>query len=265
MGDMFTYAFMQRAFLAGLAIAVAAPLIGSFIVIRRLSLIADTLAHVALTGVALGLILGISPTVGVIAVTLAAGFAIERLRRRGALPGEAVLAVFLPGGLAMAIMLIRLADGASANLSAYLFGSIVTVSQGDLAAILSLAVVIIGGVSAWYGKLLYASFDEDDARVSGVPVDAVNALFMVLTALTVAMSIRIVGALLTGALMVIPVLSAFEVARSFRAGMGIAVAFAVTAVAAGLTGAYLLDLPAGAAIVASSLVGFVAAKIIGSR
>src|SRR5262245_63557739 len=136
------YSFMHRAFLAGAVTALICPTIGVFLVPRRLSLIADTLAHVALAGVALGLLAGVSPVLGALAVTLAGAVGMERLRARGALQGDAALAVFLSGGFAVAVVLISLARGFNADLFAILFGSILTVSPMDVWIVLGLGVVV---------------------------------------------------------------------------------------------------------------------------
>lgn len=250
---IFQYDFMIRALLAGLMIAVIAPLIGNFLVIRRLSLIADTLSHIALAGIGLGLLLGVAPIPVTVLVTVCAALVIEWLRSRRRLPAEAVLAMFLPGGLALAVVLISLAHGFNANLFSYLFGSITTVRPEELWLILGLGAAVIIAVATLYRQLLYSSFDEDSARVDGVRVNLVNAVLIVLTAVTVTLAMRVVGILLIGALMVIPAVTAMQVARSFRQSLGLSILFALAAVLVGLLGAYYLNLPAGASIVLVSL------------
>jgi zinc transport system permease protein len=234
-------------------IAVIAPLIGNFLVIRRLSLIADTLAHIALAGIGLGLLLGAQPLLVTVVVTTAAALMIEWLRSRRQLPAEAVLAMFLPGGLALAVVLISLANGFNANLFSYLFGSITTVRPEELWLILGLGAAVLVAVAALYRPLLYASFDEDSARVDGVRVGLVNSVLIVLTAVTVTLAMRVVGILLIGALMVIPAVTAMQLARSFRQSLVLSIIIAVISVLAGLFGAYYLNLPAGASIVLVSL------------
>src|SRR3989344_7285695 len=188
--EIFQYSFMIRAFAAGLMIAVIAPLIGNFLVIRKFSLIADTLAHIALSGVAIGLLLGLQPLVTTILVTVLAALAIEKLRTGKNIPGDAVLAMFLPGGLALSIVLISIANGFNANLFSYLFGSITTVQENELLLILGLGIVTIATIVILYKKLLYSSFDEESARVSGIPVEATNRVLILLTAITVSLSMR---------------------------------------------------------------------------
>lgn len=258
--EIFQYSFMIRAFLAGLMIAVIAPLIGNFLVVRRFSLIADTLSHVALSGVAIGLLLKTQPLLVTIIVTTIAAIAIEKLRSSKNIPGEAVLAMFLPGGLALSIVLISLANGFNANLFSYLFGSITTVTESDLWLTLGLGIITLATVIFFYKKLLFASFDEESAKVSGISVGFINTILIVLTAITVSLSMRVVGILLIGALMVIPVVTGMQLGRSFLQSIFYSLGFALIAVVVGLFASYYLNLPAGGAIVLLSLsiFGFVA-------
>ncbi|HET6366961.1 MAG TPA: metal ABC transporter permease [Pseudomonadales bacterium] len=253
---------MHRAFLAGAMTAVICPAIGVFLVPRRLSLIADSLAHVALAGVALGLFLGISPLVGALAVTVAGAVGIERLRTRGALSGDAALAVFLSGGFALAVVLISLARGFNADLFAVLFGSILTVSPADIWLIGGLGAVVGVTIGIFYPRLLAITMNEDLARTSGVPVDALNLVLTLLTALTTVVAMRMVGVLLVSAMIVIPTLIGFALGRSFRQAMAIAIVMALCSVVAGLIAAYYLRLAAGGAIVLAALVIFASASLL---
>src|SRR6059036_743534 len=170
MPEFLEYGFMHRAFVAGAITALICPVIGVFLVPRRLSLIADSLSHVALAGVALGLLIGVSPVLGARVVTVLGAVGMERLRARGALQGDAALAIFLSGGFALAVVLIGLAGGFNADLFAILFGSIVTVSTTDVWLIGCLGVVVVLTVAALYWPLLAITLSEDLARTSGVPV-----------------------------------------------------------------------------------------------
>src|SRR5574341_646009 len=197
MPEILSYGFMQRALLAGLMIATIAPIIGVFLVLRRLSLIADTLSHVALAGVAAGLLVKTYPVAGALAAALIGAVGIERLRTSGRLFGEAALAVFLSGGFAVAVVLISLARGFNVDLFSYLFGAITAVQPRDLWVILGLGVTVLAAVATFYKELFVITFDEEGARVQGVPVDALNLLLTVLVALTVVVAMRVVGILLT--------------------------------------------------------------------
>jgi zinc transport system permease protein len=251
--EFLQYGFMQRALVAGLVTALVCPTIGVFLIPRRLSLIADTLAHVALAGVALGLFLGVSPLLGAAVVTLGGAVGIERLRTRGALRGDAALAVFLSGGFAVAVVLISLARGFNADLFAVLFGSILTVSPTDVGVILTLGLVVGASIGLSYRQLFAITLHEDLARTSGVPVDALNLMLTLLTALTTVVAMRMVGVLLVSAMIVIPTLTGFALGRSFRHATLLAIAAAVVAVLVGLVAAYYLRLAAGGAVVLTTL------------
>ncbi|HXF82233.1 MAG TPA: metal ABC transporter permease [bacterium] len=253
---MLQYGFMQRALLAGTLIGIIAPSIGLFLVLRRLSLIADTLAHVALAGVALGLLAGWHPALGALLVAMAGAVGVERLRVRGRLFGEAALAIFLSGGLALAVVLIGLGGGFRLDLFAYLFGAITAVQPRDLWVISGLGLGVLGAVALFYKELFAITFDEETARVQGVPVDALNLLVALLVAVTVVVAMRVVGVLLTGALIVVPAVTALRIGRSFRAALALAVAASLVAVLAGMTAAFYLDLPAGGAIVLAAIALF---------
>ena len=262
MPELLQYAFMQRALAAGVVTALVCPAIGVFLIPRRLSLIADTLAHVALAGVALGLFLGLSPVFGAFLVTVAGAVGMERLRARGALHGDAALAVFLSGGFALAVVLISLAGGFNADLFAVLFGSILTVSPADVWVIVALGAVVGATLGAFYPQLLAITLHEDLARTSGVRVGALNLLLTVLTALTTVVAMRMVGVLLVSAMIVIPTLAGFAVGRSFRGALAIAMGVALVAVVTGLVAAYYLRLAAGGAIVLTALLLFATMSLV---
>jgi zinc transport system permease protein len=259
--EVFGYAFMQRAFLAGAITALICPTIGVFLIPRRLALIADTLAHVALAGVAVGMLLGVSPLLGALAVTVAGAAGIERLRARGRLQGDATLAVFLAGGFAVAVVVISLARGFNADLLGVLFGSITTVTTADLWLMAGLAGVVGAAIHVAWARLFAITLNEDLARTSGVPVGALNLMLGVLTALTIVVAMRMVGVLMVSAMIVIPTLTGFALARSFRGALGVAMAAALLAVVIGLLAAFYLRLAAGGAVVLTALAIFAAATL----
>jgi zinc transport system permease protein len=259
--EIFQYSFMERAFVVGVAIGVIAPIIGTFLVAKRYSLIADSLAHVSLAGVGVGLLFGFNPVIGALIVSVAVAFVIERLREQGRLSGEVALALFLSSGLAVTVVLIGLAKKVNVDLFSYLFGSITTVQVVDMWIVLPLAVVVLGVVGLLYKELAYVSFDDEQAKVSGLPTQTLNQLLVLLAAVTVVLSLRIVGGLLIGALMVIPVATAMQVARSFKQTLGYAVIFGLVAVVLGLFAAYYLNLAAGGTIVVVALLEFFVAAL----
>lgn len=255
--NLFDYGFVLRGFEAGIIIAIIAPLIGIFLVLRRYSLIADTLSHVSLAGVAVGLLLNINPLITAIIAAVLSSVAIERLRLSNRVYGESALAIFLSGSLALAIVLIGLAHGFNADLFSYLFGSIVTVRNADVYIISFLALIVIAAVIAFYKELLFITFDEEAARVSGMHIRFINFMLILLAALTVAVSIPIVGVLLIAALLVIPVVTALQYKKSFKQTIIIAEAISIFSVISGITISFYLNLSPGGTIVLITLFFFI--------
>jgi zinc transport system permease protein len=254
--EIFQFDFMQRAFVAGVLLAVIAPIIGIFLVVRRYSLLADALSHVSLMGVALGFLLKLNPILTALFVSAGAAFGIERLRQKKKIFGESVLAVFLSGSLAIAVVLMSVAKGFNVNLLNFLFGSLATVRVSDLWMMGVLAIVVVFFSGLFYRQLFLISLDEDLARVSGVSVNALNSTLVILAACTVVLSMQMVGVLLVGALMVMPVLSAMQIAKSFFQTFGFALFFSFTSVVTGLFLSYLLNIASGGAIVLVALLFF---------
>lgn len=247
--SIFAYSFIVRAFEAGIIIALIAPLIGIFLVLRRYALIADTLAHVSLAGVALGLLFKVNPLFTAFGVSAVASVLIERLRLSKRVYSDAALSVFLSGSLALALVLLSIAHGFSVNLFNYLFGSLVTVSSTDLYIIGGIGCIVLLAVFVAYKELLYVSFDEESAQVAGIPTRFVNTLLILLAGLAVTIAIPIVGALLIAALIVIPVLTALQFRVSFKRTIVIAEIVSVVSVIAGIFVSYYLNFSAGGTIV----------------
>lgn len=260
--QFFEYGFAVRALEAGVIVALLAPLIGTFLVLRRYSLIADTFAHVSLAGLAAGLLLGIHPILTALGATVIASLGIERLRTSQRAYGESALAVFLSGSLALAVVLAGLGRGLNVNLLNYLFGSIVTVSPADVTLIALLGAMVAGVLALFRKELIYASFDEESARVSGIPTGFVNAVLMILCALTVSLSIPVVGVLLISALMVIPVVTALQLKKSFAATVWYAEGISFAATVAGIFVSFAYDLPTGGTIVLMMIGIFAAAMLV---
>lgn len=254
--DIFQYSFIIRALEAGIIVAIIAPLIGIFLVLRRYSLIADTLAHVSLAGIAIGLITGINTVVTTLATTILASLGIEKLRTSKKVYGESALALFLSGSLALAIVLLSIANGFNSNLFNYLFGSILTVTVGDVYVVAGLAVLSLVIFFLFFKEFVYVSFDEETAKASGIPTGLVNTIFIVLTALVVSLSIPIVGVLLITAMIVIPTTAAMQLKKSFIKTIIYAEIISVFSVIAGIFTSFYLNLSTGGTIVLIMLVIF---------
>ena len=263
--NIFQYSFIIRGFEAGIIVAAIAPFIGIFLVLRRYSLIADTLSHVSLAGVALGLLLGINPVLTALGAATAASFGIERLRASKRVYGESALALFLSGSLALAVVILSVGHGFNANLFNYLFGSIVTVTAADVWIIFTLAVIVIFTLLAFYKPLVYITFDEEAAKVSGIKTDRLNTVLIILSAFTVALAIPIVGVLLIAALIVIPVVTALQLKKSFASTIIYAEIFSLIAVIFGIFASFYFNLSTGGTIVLSMLFIFGIVFILGKK
>ena len=261
--EILQYDFMVRALIAGAVVGIICPAVGVFLVLRRYSFMADTLAHVSLAGVALGFYLGINPFAVTVGTALLAALGIEKMRENQRLPSEAVLALVMSGGLALAVVLVSLSNGFGVDLMGYLFGSILTVGPRDVWGIFMLGLLVLLVVILLFKEFFLMAFDEDYARVSGLPYDKLNLVFIILTALTVSVSLRIVGTLLVSALMVIPVLTSLLISRSFKQVFIVAILLGLAEVMIGLTMSYYLSLPAGGAVVLTALAVF--AMVYASR
>lgn len=255
--DLFHYSFIIRGFEAGIIIGLIAPVIGVFLVLKRYSLIADTLSHVSLAGVAIGLFLKINPLLTAIGAAVFSSVVIERLRISKRVYGESALAIFLSGSLALAIVLISLANGFNVDLFNYLFGSITTVRQTDVFIILGLGVLVIAAIIAFYKELVYITFDEEAAKVSGIPTKFINLLLIILSAFTVALSIPIVGVLLIAALIVVPVVTALQYRVNFKNTIIIAEVISLFSVITGIIASFYLNLSPGGTIVLLTITIFI--------
>ncbi|WP_422631945.1 metal ABC transporter permease [Pseudokineococcus basanitobsidens] len=250
---------MVRALVAALLVGLAAPAVGVFLVQRRLSLIGDGMGHVALTGVALGLLTGRAPVAVALVVTVVAAVGVELLRRYGRAGGDVVLAVLFYGGIAGGVVLVARADGSAATLNTYLFGAITTTSAQDLRVFGVLAAVVLLATLGLGRRLAAVSSDEEHARASGLPVTGLNVLLAVLTAVTVVLSMRVVGLLLISALMILPVAVAQQTCRSFRTTTAAAMVVGVATSVVGVVTSYYGDTPSGGTIVLYLIALFVVA------
>ncbi|MET9082107.1 metal ABC transporter permease [Streptomyces sp. NPDC090075] len=261
--DFLNYAFMQRALLAAVLVGITAPAVGIYLVQRRQALMGDGIGHVAMTGVGLGFLLSASPVWMATAVSVLGAIAMELIRWYGRTRGDIALAMLFYGGMAGGVMLINLAPGGSnANLMSYLFGSLSTVSESDVTAICLLAAFVLLVTLGLRRQLFAVSQDEEFARVTGLPVRALNLLTAVTAAVTVTVAMRVVGLLLVSALMVVPVAAAQQLSRSFAATFAIAVAIGVTVTIGGTITSYYQYVPPGATIVLLTIAAFIALSVL---
>lgn len=251
--ELLNFEFMQRAFVAGLLVAVICPLIGTFVVVRRLSMIGDTLSHASLAGIAAGMLGGFYPLWGALVFSLAAAIGVEKLRKRFSQYAELSISIVLSASIGLAVVLISLAETFNADLLSYLFGSIIAVTMLDIYTILGLSVIILISVWLLYKEFFYMAFDEEGAELAGIPVSTLNIYFTALTAMTIVVSMRIVGILMVSSLIVVPVACSLLIAKSFKNTIFLSVIFALISVVVGLFTSYYLDLAPGGSIVLTSV------------
>lgn len=248
---MLAYEFMKKSFVMGILISLIVPTIGYFLVLRRQSVIGDTLSHMALSGVAFGMVVNIYPVYTATAFSIIAVVGIEALRRRYEAYAELSLAIALSAGVGLAAIFISL--GNTQGILSYLFGSLALVNTKDIVMVVILGIITFSTIILFYRQLLHITFDEESAHLAGIPVRFINWLFSILVALTVAISMRIVGALLISSLMVLPVATSLLIAKSFRAGLIYSNIFGIVSVILGLILSFYLDLSPGGVIVLIAL------------
>lgn len=262
MTELLSYDFMQRALLAAVLVGVSAPAVGVFLVQRQLSLIGDGIGHVALAGVAVGLLTGTQPIATALAVTVAAAVLIELVRASGRTSGDTALAIMFYGGIAVGVVLMSRAPAGGSSLDSYLFGAITTTSPSDLVTFAVLAVAVFMITWVLRARLFAVAADPEYSRAVGVPVLALNILLTVLTAVTVVVSMRVVGLLLISALMIVPNATSQLMARSFGSAVVLAVGIGLACSVGGVAASYYLDTPSGGTIVVLAVTLFAIVSLV---
>ena len=245
---IFEYDFMRRAFIVGILLAVIIPCIGIIVVLKRLSMIGDALSHTSLAGVAAGLIMGVNPVLGAVAACVAAALGIEAIRKKFSKYSEMSIAIVMSAGVGLAGVLSGFVKNA-ANFNSFLFGSIVAISDFEMMLVLCISCAVMLAFIFLYKELFYIALDERGARLAGVPVAAVNFIFTILTAATVSVAARTVGALIVSSMMVVPVACAMQFGKSYKQTVIYSVCFAVFFTVSGLFISYYMKLKPGGAIV----------------
>lgn len=256
--SLLEFGFMQRALVAGLLVCTVAPLVGTFVVQRRQSLIGDGMGHVAFAGVGLAYLFGFSPLAGAAGLSLLAAYALYRLQR-GGLGGDLSLALIFYGGIALGFLLLTRSGLGVSTVLVVLFGSPLNLTWPQVAAVAGLALLVAIVILALYGPLVATTFDEQAARSSGVPTDGLSLALTLTVALIVVGGMYVIGILLVAAMMVVPVAAASQVARSYRGTMLTAAALGGVSALAGLLFAYYADYTPGASIVMAAIMCYLAA------
>lgn len=253
---MLEFAFMRHALIAGLMLSIIIPMIGVVMVSRKTSMIGDSLSHTSLAGVALGLIAGIDPVIGAMIVCIVAAFAIEYIRHTFPSHGDMSTAVITSTGLGIAAILTKFAPGGN-NFESYLFGSIASVTAKDVISVFIVFVLVAITSIVLYGALLDISIDDNLARLSGVNVKIVNSIFTSLTAITIALSCKIVGALMITSILILPVATALMVGKSYKSVFIISVILGIIYTMSGIIISYYYDVPTGGSIVIFTIIGMI--------
>ncbi|OTN88894.1 ABC transporter permease [Enterococcus sp. 7E2_DIV0204] len=261
--EMLSYEFMRKAFLAATFISVIAPMLGVFLVIRRQSLMADTLSHVSLAGVALGFFLNWNPDIMTLVVVIIAAIILEYLRMIYSTYSEISIAILMSGGLALALVLMNLSGGNSAaSIQSYLFGSIVTITWQQVVILAVLFVVLVILFVLFKRPMYVLTFDEDTAHVDELPIHWMSMLFNVITGVAIAVMIPIAGALLISAIMVLPAAIGMRIGKGFNTVIIISVIMGLIGMLTGLTGSYYLETPPSASITLIFIGLFILVSII---
>lgn len=267
---IFEFEFMRRAFLVGILLAIIVPCIGIIVVLKRLSMMGDALAHSSLAGVAAGLVMGINPVLGAVITCIVAALSIEFIRKKLPRYSEMSIAIIMSAGIGLAGVLSGFVQN-SANFNSFLFGSIVAISNMETLMVTMVSILVLLAFIFLYQELFHIAFDERSARLAGIPVATINFVFTILTAITVSVAARTVGALIVSSLMVVPVAAAMQLGKSYRQTVLYSILFAVLFTIIGLFLAYYAGLKPGGTIVlvgvASLLLIFLIKKIAaaGSR
>jgi zinc transport system permease protein len=250
------YSFIQKAFIAGSFVSVTCSVLGLFIVLRKMSMIGDGLSHVSFGAIALGLFLGIYPYYIAIPVVMIASLLILRISQKARVYGDSAIGIVSSVGIASGVIFASISKGFNVDLFSYLFGNILSISTTEVVLSVILSVVVVSVVYLFYWDLFSATFDEEYAKTTGIKTDNIHILLTLLTAITVVLSVKMVGIMLVSALMILPAVTALQLAKTFKDAMIIGGLTSLFSVLLGISSSFFLDLPTGATIVMINTVFF---------
>jgi zinc transport system permease protein len=251
-----SYGFIQRAFIAGSFVGVTCAALGMFLVLRKMSLIGDGLSHVSFGAIALGLFLGIYPFFVAVPVVILGSLLILKISERSKVYGDAAIGIVSAVGIAGGIILASVSRGFNVDLFGYLFGNILAITNLEVLFSVALSITVLGVIYFYYWDLFSATFDEEYAQTTGINTSRINIILTILTAVTVVLTIKMVGVMLVSALLVLPAVSALQIAKGFKRGIGYAILFSLVSVITGIFLSFAFDLPTGATIVMLSFLAF---------
>lgn len=259
--EIFQYDFMVRALIASSIVGIICPLIGMFIVLKRLSLIGDSLSHIALSGIAGATLVGINPIIGSLIASSVAALIIDKLRITLKEYADLSIAIIMALGVAISGIIISVSN-VNFDLFSFMYGSIATVNKDDICIIIITAAIIIIFINLFYKELVYITFDEENAKFSKIPVKLINSIFMILVAAGITITLRIVGVLLVSSLIAIPVATSLKVAKSFKNSILYSIIFGEIAVIGGVISSFYLDIAPGGTIVIISIIEFLLISLL---
>ncbi|MFB3896617.1 MAG: metal ABC transporter permease [bacterium] len=256
------YGFIQRAYIAGMFIALLCAILGLFLVLRKLSLIGDGLSHVSFGAIAFGLFFGLYPTVIAIPIVLIASYFILKLTEKAKVYGDAAIGIVSSFGIAGGVILASISKGFNIALFDYLFGNILAISNQEVILSIGLSIAVLVVTILFYHELFSVTFDSEYAKITGISIEHINLILTFLTAVTVVLAVRVVGIMLVSALLIIPAVTALQIAKGFKSAMIIAGISSVFSVLCGITVSIILDLSAGATIVMINILLFIISLFI---
>ncbi len=262
---MFSYHFIQRALVVGVLVSLCAALLGVSLVLKRYSMIGDGLSHVGFGALAVASAFHLAPLAVAVPVVVLAAVLLLRLRGSGHVKGDAAIAIISSSALAVGVIVVSVTSGMNTEVSSYLFGSILSLSRGDAALSVILSLAVLALFLLFYPRLFAVTFDETFARATGTRADLYNTLLAVLTAVTVVLGMRMMGALLISSLIIFPALSAMKLCRSFRGVILCAALLSVICFLAGMIASYAFETPSGASVVAADLIAFALCSLFGKK
>jgi len=260
--NILQYQFVERAIIAGLFLGIVCAVMGVFLVLRKMSLIGDGLAHISFGAIAIGIVFGFYPLVTAIPLVIIASLIIYALTRKHIIEGDAIIGILASLGLAMGVILSSISTGFNVDIFSYLFGNILSITQPDLLFVIIGSIIILSIIILFYQEFMAISFNPEQAQISGIPVTILDILFSIITALTVLMSIKLAGALLVSALIILPASSSLQIAKSFQNTVLLAIVFALVSILIGIIISFVFNIPTGATIVTVNAIIFFAILII---
>lgn len=255
------YGFIQRAFITGAFVAILCSSLGMFLVLRRLSLIGDGLAHVSFGAIAVGLFFGVYPLWMAVPLVILGSILILKLTEKAKIYGDAAIGIVSSVALAGGVILASLSGGFNVDLFSYLFGNILAISDAEMITSIVLSVFVLGVIVVFYHELLSISFNEELARVTGIKTNMINTLLVVLTAITVVLSVRVVGIMLVSSFLILPAVTALQIARSFKKALILSSISAVVSLKIGILASFIFNLPTGATVVMANFFLFILALL----